>query len=89
MREIVKEILDTKLRYLRSKCPIDITDLVFLEIEKSYIPAYERAINYKGMDNINKFIGKFVREYWNLRNLGRCNNPRSRLITSYEKHSNY
>jgi hypothetical protein len=88
MKAVIKEILDTKLNHFRHKCPIDITDLVFLEIEKSYLPRYESAINHKGANTINIFIGKFIREYWNLENLGRCNSPRSRLITSYEKHSN-
>jgi hypothetical protein len=88
MKDVIKEILDTKLNHYRYKCPIDITDLVFMEIEKSYLQRYESAATYKGADTINKYIGKVIREYWNLANLGRCNSPRSRLITSYEKHSN-
>ncbi len=36
MREIVKEILDNQLRQFRRNCPLDITDLVFLEIENNY-----------------------------------------------------
>ena len=88
MQFTIKEILDTALRHLRNNCPEDITDLVFLEIEKSFLPSYENAIKYKGTDTINKFIGKYIRKYWNLKNLGRCNNPKSRLISSYEKHSN-
>ena len=88
MQFTVKEILDTKLKYYRRNCPEDITDLVFLEIEKSYLPAYENSIKYKGSDSINKFIGKYIRQYWDLKNLGRCNNPKSKLISSYEKHSN-
>ena len=88
MQLIIKEILDTKLRHLRSNCPNNITDLVFLEIEKSYLPSYENAIKYKGIDTINRFIGKYIRKYWDLENLGRCNNPKSRLISSYEKHGN-
>ena len=88
MQSTVKEILDTKLNYLKRNCPENITDLVFLEIENCYLPTYENAISYKGADTINKFIGKFIRQYWDLKNLGRCNNPKSRLISSYEKHSN-
>ena len=89
MESIIKEILDIKLRQLKRNCPENITDLVFLEIEKSYLPAYESAIKYKDQDTINKFIGKFVRKHWDLKNLGRCNNPKSRLISSYERHSNF
>jgi len=61
MKHIVKEILDTKLRKYRGNCPLDLTDLVFLEIEKSYLGAYEDAVNYKGADTINKFIGKSIK----------------------------
>jgi hypothetical protein len=89
MEYTIREILDSKLHYFRNKCPEDITDLVFLEIEKSYLLAYENAIKYKSRDTINKFIGKFIKQHWDLKNLGRCNNPKSRLISSYEKHCNY
>jgi len=88
MKQRITEILDTKFKHLRRNCPTDITDLVFLEIEKSYMPFYELAVKHKGADPINQFIGKTVREHWDLKNLGRCNSPKSKLITSYEKHSN-
>jgi len=88
MEFIVKQILGTKLKHLNNRCPEDITDLVFLEIEKFYLAAYENSVKYKGVDTINKFIGKLIRQHWDLKNLGRCNNPKSRLISSYEKHSN-
>jgi hypothetical protein len=88
MRDIVLKILNTKFAHLRRNCPLNITDLVFLEIEENFLDRYEAAVNYKGVDTINKFIGKLVREAWDLKNLGRCNSPFSRLITSYEKHSN-
>ena len=89
MEFIIREILDTKLKHFKMNCPDNITDLVFLEIEKYFLPSYENAIKYKGADTINKFIGKYIRQYWDLNNLGRCNNPKSRLISSYEKHNNY
>ena len=85
MKDAVKEILDTKLKHLRNNCPENITDLVFLEIEKSYLPVYK---SNKNTSSINRLIGKYIREYWDLKNLGRCNNPKSTLIKSYEKHSN-
>lgn len=88
MKQFITDILDTKLKQFRRNCPQDITDLVFLEIEKSHMPFYELAVKNKDKDTINKFIGKTVREHWNLKNLGRENHPQSRLIDSYEKHSN-
>lgn len=88
MKQLITEILDTKLKHLKRNCPSDITDLVFLEIEKSYMSFYNLAIKNKGSDTINKFIGKIIREHWDLQNLGRCNSPNSKLISSYEKHSN-
>jgi hypothetical protein len=89
MEFIIKKILDTKLQHLRGNCPEDITDLVFLEIEKSFISDYNAAVSYKDSETINQFIGKFIRKHWDLENAGRCNNPKSRLILSYEKHSNH
>lgn len=41
-----------------------------------------------GKKQVNKDIGKFVKKHWSLKNLGRCKNPNSSLIKSYEKHSN-
>ncbi len=88
MQFTVKEILDGELKHLRRNCPKDITDLVFLEIEKSYLPTYKNSKKHKGSGTINRFIGKYIRQYWDLKNLGRCYNPNSKLINSYEKHSN-
>ncbi len=88
MENIVKNILDGPLKIHRYNCPLNITDLVFLEIEKTYIKEYETAVNSKDKDTVNKFIGKKVKELWDLKNLGRCNSPESRLISSYEKHGN-
>jgi hypothetical protein len=93
MKQFIEEIMDTRLKHLRNACPSNITDLVFLEIEKSYREFYQLAVKNKGGDpegkrTINKFIGKVVREHWDLKNLGVCNNPQSILIESYEKHSN-
>lgn len=89
MEFTIKEILDTKLKHHKNKCPEDITDLVFLEIEKSYLPAYKNSVKNSGAATVNRFIGKLVRLHWNLKNLDRCNNPKSRLISSYRKHCNY
>jgi len=88
MEQFINEIMDTKLNHLRRSCPRNITDLVFLEIEINYMRQYELGIKYKGADTINKYIGKYIRKYWGLKNLGRCNTPVSKLISSYEEHSN-
>jgi len=89
MKEIVEKILNTTLRHFRGNCPLDITDLVFLEIEKSFMSNYEKGVKVNGVEKLNRFIGKHIKEYWNLKNEGRCDNPQSKLITSYEQHSNY
>lgn len=86
--EFVKKILDTTLAEYCSKCPSNITDLVFIEIEKNYMAEYNIACNSFSNDVINKKIGKLIREYWHLKNLGRCFSHKSKLIRSYEMHSN-
>jgi len=88
MDKVIREILNTILKHYRNNCPMNITDLVFLEIEKSYMKKYELAVKFKGIDTINKYIGKYIKQYWDLKNLGRCNAPQSKLISSYEEHSN-
>ncbi|MBV6513652.1 MAG: hypothetical protein FMNOHCHN_03187 [Ignavibacteriaceae bacterium] len=88
IEKILIDILDGKFKQYRRNCPENLTDLVFLEIEENYMNVYESYIKIKGKDTANKFIGKFIRKYWDLKNLGRCNSPSSRLIDSYEKHTN-
>ena len=88
MKKLVGSILDNKLKQFRNSCPYNITDLVFLEIEKSHRAEYNHSVNKLGVDSVNTTIGKFIREYWNLKNTGRCKRPQSELIASYEKHSN-
>lgn len=88
MKFLITELLNKQLNHLKKNCPADITDLVFLEIEKHHMLFYNLAVKNKGVEQINQFIGKTIREHWDLKNLGRCNTPKSKLITSYEKHSN-
>lgn len=88
MRDIVFRILRTDLAKFELKCPPNITDLVFLEIEKNYMEQYKSFVSRKNEATANQSIGKWIKEYWNLKNIGRCNNPVSQLISSYEKHSN-
>ena len=68
----------------------DITDRVFLMIQSN--PQLHQE--YKGLiddgtskHGLNARIGKRVREHFCLQNIGRCNNPKSCLIQSYERHS--
>lgn len=88
---LVEKILDKRLSKFRHKCPENITDLFFLEIEKDekLLEEYhDLAKKGKGYWPLNQQFGKIIKEYWNLKNLGRCTNPLSDLIDSYEKHSN-
>jgi hypothetical protein len=88
LKLITKEILDNHLKKYKNDCPPNITDLVFLEIEKNYLKDYEIARKKKNEFAINTAIGKFIKQYWNLQNCGKCNSPISKLINSYTKHSN-
>ena len=58
MKFFITEILDTKLNHFKKNCPTDITDLVFLEIEKHHMQFYNLATKNKGTEQINQFIGK-------------------------------
>src|ERR1035438_7263985 len=88
MKDVVEEILNTKLKRFKHNCPLDITDLVFLEIEKSYMHLYKIHAKKKGTRVINRIIGGRVKEYWNLEKRGICKRPKSILIGSYEEHCN-
>ena len=86
MYSFIDGIMDNQLRSLRRKCPANITDLVFLEIEKNYMKEYNNLDSQVGY--VNSIIGKHIREHWSLKKTGRCNSPQSTLIKSYEEHSN-
>jgi hypothetical protein len=88
LKNIVVEILDTKLKQFKYNCPLEITDLVFLEIEKSYLPLYKARVKQQSAKIINRCIGAKVKEHWNLENKGICKWPKSKLIGHYLKHSN-
>jgi hypothetical protein len=89
MRKIIEEILDGVLKHLKNNCPRDITDLVFLEIEKNHMDRYNHLVKVKTKHMLNKNIGKYIKEYWSLINIGICNSPKSHLINSYTEHSNH
>jgi hypothetical protein len=93
--EFVKIIMNTTLANHRSNCPPDITDLVFLEIEKNFMKVYETCIfkskfgnSKKGRGEINKKIGRLIKLFWDLKNLKKEHHPYSNLIKSYTIHSN-
>lgn len=88
MKEITEDILYKKFNHLRHKCPSDITDLVFLEIEKDYIGRYNYLAELKTNDILNKNIEKYIKSYWHLKKTGTCDKPKSKLLTVYTKHSN-
>ena len=88
MKEITEDILYKKFHHLRHKCPSDISDLVFLEIEKDYIGRYNYLAELKSPESVNKSIEKYIKSYWKLKKIGVCNTPKCKLLTSYTEHSN-
>lgn len=96
VKMLVEFILDNQLNHLRSHCPKDVTDLVFLEIENNYgsvygtiLIEYAKSQNRKirdAEDTIRQTIGKHVKDYWNLTNGVVCNDPKSILINNYTEH---
>ncbi|MCX6156441.1 MAG: hypothetical protein WCK13_01960 [Ignavibacteriota bacterium] len=88
MRRITEDILYGKFNHLRHKCPSDITDLVFLEIEKDYVARYNHLASESTPEALNKVIGKYIKSYWHLKNIGTCDEPKSKLLKVYTKHSN-
>lgn len=93
--EFTEIILNNQLSRYRNNCPSNITDLVFIEIEKDPIllNQYEdlliagTAYGYiNSRMTINQFIGKHVKDYWSLQNGIRNNSPVSRLPKSFREH---
>jgi hypothetical protein len=88
MKKITEDILYKKFHHLRHKCPPDITDLVFLEIEKDYIGRYTHLAKDDNQETLNKSIDKYIKSYWHLKSIGTSDEPKSKLLTTYTKHSN-
>ena len=68
----------------------DITDRVFLMIQSNpqFLQEYHYLIkSVISKHGLNVRLGKRIREHFCLQNTGRCNNPKSCLIKSYERHS--
>ena len=66
----------------------DITLNVFLKIEKTthLLREYIHLLIIHSQDNLNRQIGKIIRENLDLENTGRVQVSNSALIKSYEKH---
>ena len=64
-----------------------LTDEIFLLIQddRELMHEYLRAVESEGLDNVNRLIGRAVREAYQLENAPeRENNPRSTLIQSHK-----
>ena len=68
----------------------DITDRVFMMIQGN--PQLRRDYGNliatgTSKHGLNARLGKRIREHFCLQNIGRCRNPKSHLIESYERHA--
>jgi hypothetical protein len=90
MNDIIETLLDGVLNHHRHNCPPNITDLVFLEIEKSYLNEYLHLVTSRGgnQGTVNQSIGKHVKKYWKLNNVVEGKLPVSKLIKSYTELKN-
>ncbi len=87
--DYINEVLTRFAEGMGSITP-DITDRVFLMIEghPQLRPAYDNLIaDGTSKHGLNTRLGKRIREHFRLRNVGRCGNPKSCLIKSYERHA--
>jgi hypothetical protein len=66
-----------------------ITDHVFLSIERddALMREYMSNVGRYGLDAVNQAIGKKVKEILALNNDGESEDPKSRLIKSYTRHT--
>lgn len=67
-----------------------ITDEVFLLIQNNHelMQDYLRLVEEKGLDEVNRQIGKGIKACYNLANdVEREADPKSTLISSYQMHS--
>ena len=82
--DLVMKVHDDDLAHLKKDCPYDITDRVFLIIERKYFRIYSAMCSAAGKDKVNSYIAGRCKLHWNLMNTGRrCTEPESSLIKSY------
>ncbi len=94
MRDDIKSVVIDILDSYGGRWPTDITDQVFLAIERH--PARSQTYWHlvedldeqgkKGQQIVNQYIGRLAKTRSTGLNRGRCYSPRSSLIKSYEKH---
>lgn len=80
----LREMIEMILRRFHRPYPQDITDQVFLTIEKD--PNLLRDYRYLADGDYattNKMIGRFVEDFTGLKVKGHCADPKSSLIKSY------
>lgn len=80
----IEEIAENALQGLLE----DITDHVFMLIQddRNLMQDYIQQVVENDKDTVNKAIGKYIKKRLDLTNLGRCEEPESSLISSYERH---
>ncbi len=82
--EELREMIEMIVRRFHRPYPQDITDQVFLTIEKD--PNLLRDYRYLADGDYattNKMIGRYVEEITGLKYKSRCDTPKSVLIKSY------
>ncbi|MBE0696985.1 MAG: hypothetical protein IH586_08675 [Anaerolineaceae bacterium] len=80
----LREMIELILRRFRRPYPQDITDQVFLTIERdqNFLRDYHFLAD-GDYATLNQMIGKYVEQITRLKVKGHCNHPESTLIKSY------
>ena len=94
MLEDLEDLVQAILGGHAAPWPPDITDEVFLAIERSpnWMRHYRGVVEEldaqgkRGKQVVNQYIGRRVKLLTTGVNRGRCYSPRSSLIKSYQKH---
>ncbi len=82
--EEIEDLVHEILRRMNKPYPQDITDQVFLAIERDSNKLKRYKI-FAGQDiaTANSWIGRVVKEYTGLKVKGTCTDPKSTLIKTY------
>ncbi len=83
--EEIEDLVAEILRRFRKPYPRDITDQVFLAIERdtNKLRRYEIFAGQDKEGTTNAWIGRMVKEHTGLKVKGTCTNPESKLIKTY------
>jgi len=81
----IEDLVTEILRRFRKPYPADITDQVFLAIERDVNKRrrYEIFVGQDHKATVNQWIGRLVSEYTGLKAKGTCSEPKSSLIQTY------